>query len=69
MSTVIINHLKKIFAAQGIPVTVVSDNGLQFVSEEFETFLRDYGIAHRKVRSDWPQANSQVSKHANNKTF
>ena len=61
-STVIINHLKKIFAAQGIPVTVVSDYGPQFVSEKFETFLRDYGIAHRKVTPNWPQANSQVER-------
>ena len=34
---------------RGIPMTVVSDNGPQFVSEEFEAFLRDYGITHRKV--------------------
>ena len=48
-SAVIISHLKRIFAAQGIPMTVVSDNGPQFISEEFEAFLRDYGITHRKV--------------------
>ncbi len=62
MSAVIISQLKKIFAAQGIPVTVISDNGPQFVSEEFEAFLRDYGIAHRKVTPYWPQANAQVER-------
>jgi hypothetical protein len=61
-STVIISHLKKIFAAQGIPMIVVSHNGPQFVSEEFETFLRDRGIAHRKVTLYWPQANAQVER-------
>ena len=59
-SAVIIGHLKTIFAAQGILMTVVSDNGPQFVSEEFEAFLRDYGITHRKVTPYWPQANAQV---------
>ena len=43
-------------------MTVVSDNGPQFVPEKFETFLRDYGIAHRKVTPNWPQANSQVER-------
>ena len=43
-------------------MTLVSDNERQFVSEEFEAFLRDYGIAHRKVTSYWPQANSQVER-------
>ena len=47
--------------------TVVSDNGSQFVSEEFETFLRDHGIAHRKVTPYWPQANAQVERF--NKTI
>ena len=61
-SAVIISHLKKIFAAQGILVTVISDNGPQFVSEEFEALLRDYGIAHRKVTPYWPQANAQVER-------
>ena len=61
-SAVIISHLKRIFAAQGIPMTVVSDNGPQFVSEEFEAFLRDYGINHRKVTTYWPQANVQVER-------
>ncbi|XP_028410312.1 uncharacterized protein K02A2.6-like [Dendronephthya gigantea] len=61
-STVIIGHLKKIFAAQGIPITMVSDNGPQFVSEEFETFSRDHGIKHRKITPYWPQANAQVER-------
>ena len=61
-SAVTISHLKRIFSAQGIPMTVVSDNGPQFVSEEFEAFLRDYGINHRKVTPYWPQAKAQVER-------
>ncbi len=58
------NHqlFKKDFRAQGILVTLISGNGRQFVSDEFESFLRDYGIAHRKVTPYWPQANAQVER-------
>ena len=41
---------------------MISDNGPQFVSEEFEAFLRDYGTTHRKVTPYWPQANTQVER-------
>ena len=61
-SAVIISHLKRIFAALGILMTVVSDNGPQFVSEESEAFLRNYGMTHRKVTPYWPQANAQVER-------
>ena len=44
-------------------MTVISDNGPQFVSEEFEAFLRDYGITHREVTPYWPQANAQVERY------
>ena len=43
-------------------MTVVSDNGPQFLSEEFETFLTDNGTAHRKVTPYWQQANSEVER-------
>ena len=35
-SKTVISKLKRIFATHGIPVTLISDNGRQFVSEEFE---------------------------------
>ena len=38
--TVTVEILDKLFAAYEVNVTVVSDNGPQFKSEEFETFLK-----------------------------
>ena len=35
------------FAIHGIPTTLVSDNGSNFCSEEFEDFMRKNGIHHR----------------------
>ena len=48
-SSTIINRLIKIFVIRGYPNELVSDNGRQFVSEEFEHFLTENAIKRRKV--------------------
>ncbi|CAB4005533.1 Neural cell adhesion molecule 1 [Paramuricea clavata] len=55
--------LTPIFARYGYPFTLKSDNGAQFVSEEFEDFLTENRIRHRnKSPSFWPQANRGVER-------
>ena len=61
-SAAIIGHLRKIFAVHGLPEKVVTDNGANLVSEEFENFLDTQGIQHRKVTPYWPQANAEVER-------
>jgi hypothetical protein len=46
MGATIINKLRKIFAVHGICNELVSDNGSQFVSEEFKSYLEELGIKH-----------------------
>ena len=41
-----IGVLRDLFARFGIPKQIVSDNGPQFVSEDFQTFARSNGIHH-----------------------
>ena len=41
-----IEELRKLFATHGLPEQLVSDNGCQFTSDEFRTFMRNYGIKH-----------------------
>lgn len=41
-----IEILRDLFARFGIPEQIVSDNGTQFVSEEFQTFVKSNGIRH-----------------------
>ena len=41
-----IEVLRDLFARFGIPEQIVSDNGPQFVSEEFQAFIKSNGIRH-----------------------
>ena len=54
--------MKTTFATHGIPHEIVTDNGPQFISAEFSTYLSNCGIVHRKVTPCWPQANSEVER-------
>ncbi len=59
-SNKVIDAILPMLCRHGIPFSIRSDNGRQFVSEEFEEFLRQYGIEHRKSTPLWPKANGEV---------
>ena len=46
----------------GLPLSVTKDNGLQFISSEFERYLEGCGNEHRKTTPLWPKANSEVGR-------
>ena len=60
MSSTTTTATMKLFAAYGLPLQVVTDNGPQFVSDEFAGFMRGNGIRHIKMlltiplRTVWP---------------
>ena len=56
-SSVIINHLKSIFAEYGIPHTIITDNGPQYSSKEFQRFCDTWGIEHTTSLPVYPQSN------------
>ena len=45
-STATVNKLREIFAQHGLLEVLVSDNAANFISEEFQTFMRKNGIVH-----------------------
>ena len=58
----IILALKSMFARHGIPETVISDNGPQYSSAEFQQFAEEYGFLHITSSSHFPQSNGQAEE-------
>ena len=56
----VISSLEEIFARHGLPESLTSDNGPQFVATEFTEYLEQKGIGHHRVTAKWPQANGEV---------
>ncbi|XP_074337254.1 uncharacterized protein LOC141674444 [Apium graveolens] len=44
----------------GNPVILLSDNGPQFVGSDFEAYLKELGIKHKRASVAHPQGNGQV---------
>ncbi|KAL1447548.1 hypothetical protein WDU94_012414 [Cyamophila willieti] len=59
-SSMVISHVKSIFARHGIPQIVVSDNGPQFSSQEFKEFARKYEFQHITSSPMYPRSNGEA---------
>lgn len=59
-SSTVIRKLKAHFARQGIPDVVVSDNGPQYSSHEFDRFSQLWGFQHRTSSPGYPQSNGKA---------
>ena len=57
-----IEELRKLFSAYGLPEQIVTDNGPQFIAEEFTLFLRQNGIKHLKSAPYHPSSNGAVER-------
>lgn len=57
-----IQALQSIFTIEGLPVTIVSDNGTQFTSEEFRKFCKLNSITHLTSAPFHPASNGQAER-------
>lgn len=57
-----IDVLREIFATHGLPEVVVSDNGPQFTSSEFKSFLERNAIRQVLIAPRRPAANGQAER-------
>ena len=57
-----IDALRDIFARFGLPELLVSDNGPQFVSKEFQEWLARHGIQHIRSSPYHPQSNGAAER-------
>ena len=58
--TAVIKKLKEQFSHHGIPETVFTDNGPQFVCREFREFEREWEFQHSTSSPLHPQSNGKV---------
>ncbi|XP_015265536.1 PREDICTED: uncharacterized protein K02A2.6-like [Gekko japonicus] len=61
-SAAVIHALRRLFVTHGLPDTLVSDNGPQFVSDEFRQFLADNGIRQITAAPFHPASNGQAER-------
>ncbi|XP_018398800.1 PREDICTED: uncharacterized protein K02A2.6-like [Cyphomyrmex costatus] len=58
-----ITILDELFTSYGVPSIVVSDNGTQFTSTEFQSFLRVSGVKYHKITASYqPSTNGQTER-------
>ena len=57
-----IEELRKLFSAHGSPEQLVSDNGPQFIADEFRAFMRSNGIKHIKSAPYHPATNGLAER-------
>lgn len=57
-----IKQLRHLFSTFGLPLTIVSDNGRQFVSAVFEKYLEENSICHRTIAPYHPSSNGQAER-------
>ncbi|XP_049796400.1 uncharacterized protein K02A2.6-like [Schistocerca nitens] len=62
MSSVTIQALSAIFCIEGLPQTIVSDNGPQFMSAKFQSFCKANGIQHLTSAPFSPQSNGAAER-------
>ena len=62
-----IKKLRFLFASYGLPEQIVTDNGPQFTSEEFQAFIKQNGIRHTRCAPYHPSSNGAVERF--NQTF
>ena len=65
-STTTITALRHIFSNFGLPEHIVSDNGSQFTSEEFQEFLNDNNIQHTTTARGHPATNGLAERYVGN---
>lgn len=57
-----IGKLRELFSRFGLPDVIVTDNGPQFIADQFETFLKENGVRHVKTAPYHPSSNGLAER-------
>ena len=58
----VVTAIKSIFSFHGICDVLISDNGPQFASSEFRTFIESYGFTHLTSSPHYPRTNGEAER-------
>ena len=58
----VIPKLDELFAEQGTPTTLITDNGPPFNGLEFKKFAQHLGFRHHRITPSWLQANGEAER-------
>ncbi|KXJ18278.1 Uncharacterized protein K02A2.6 [Exaiptasia diaphana] len=58
----VVESLDEMFSRHGLPLSIASDNGHQFVSKIFTEYWESNGIKHRRITPLRPQANGEIER-------
>ncbi len=58
----VIRFMSTVFSQKGNPITVVTDNGPQFISSELSSFLKERDIQHIRTTIYHPEGNGAVER-------
>ena len=61
-SQITINKLRQTFATFGLPKMIVTDNGSSFTSKEFQSFMMENGIIHKRSSPYHPATNGLAER-------
>ena len=57
--------MPKIFLTHGLPRSLRTDNGPQFISDHFKGYIEKNGIEHIRTTPLWPQATGDIEREEN----
>ena len=63
-SNALIKVIKPVFATHGVPATLITDNGTNFISSEFRRFLKSWDVNHIASSSHHHQSNGRAEAEA-----
>jgi transposase InsO family protein len=57
-----VEALEQMFTTHGLPNSITTDSGPQFISQYFKQYCEQNRIVHRRTTALWPQANGEIER-------
>lgn len=58
----VVKELDNLFTIYGLPASIATDNGPQFLSGTFKRYMEENGIVHRRISPLWASGNGEIER-------